>query len=233
MKRFFVFLVVIWVCPWGGAVWASDPASANALGLSPDSHIDQKDAGIIKAYREYLDSKKKNASLDDSQAAGATSEDYRIGVGDVLGISLWRDDKLSRQLTVLPDGSISFPLIGSIAAGGQTLEQLRSGLAERLEKFIPHPIISMEVIRVKSLMIYVIGKVNRPGRFELIGNIDVLQALSLAGGMNTYAKTDQVKVFRKTNKGTQILSFDYDGVSKGESLAQNIELKRGDVIVVP
>ncbi len=160
-------------------------------------------------------------------------ESYRIGVGDVLNISVWRDESLTRQVAVLPDGNISFPLIGEVRAKGQSLDALKQVIFDRLVKYVPDPIISMEVVSVNSLMIYVLGKTNRPGRFELNDTIDVLQALALAGGLNPFARSGQVKIFRKGPTGTRIIPFDYDAVSKGEQLETNIELERGDVIVVP
>ena len=165
--------------------------------------------------------------------SAAADGSYRIGAGDVLNISVWKDESLTRQVVVLPDGTLSFPLIGQVKAEGSSLEELKQKILDKLKRFVPDPIISMEVLRVNSLMIYVIGKVNRPGRFELVDNIDVLQALSLAGGLNTFARSGHVKIFRKGSRGTKIMSFDYDAVSKGKQMETNIQLERGDVIVVP
>jgi polysaccharide export outer membrane protein len=171
--------------------------------------------------------------LSANGAAAASEENgYRIGAGDVLALSVWKDETLTRQVVVLPDGTISFPLIGQVDAQGKGLKELKQTISERLAKFVPDPILSLEVVQVNSLVIYVLGKVNRPGRFELADNINVLQALALAGGLNAYAKSGQVKVFRKSEKGTRIIGFDYDAVSKGKHLEQNISLVRGDVIVV-
>ena len=168
-------------------------------------------------------------------AFGASPETlYRIGAGDILNIEVWRDESLTRQVVVLPDGNISFPLIGLVPAEGQTLDALKKTIFGKLVKYVPDPIISMEVMRVNSLMIYVIGKVNRPGRFELTDDINVLQALALAGGLNTFARSSHVKIFREgKNEKTRIIQFDYDDVSKGKHLETNIKLQRGDVIVVP
>ena len=165
--------------------------------------------------------------------AASKEASYRIGAGDVLNISVWRDENLSRQVVVLPDGTLSFPLIGEVQAEGKTLVELKQTVRDRLAPFVPDPILSMEVLRANSLMVYVIGKVNRPGRFELIDNINVLQALSLAGGLNAFARSSDIKILRKISEGTQIIKFDYNSASKGKDLEQNIMLERGDVIVVP
>jgi polysaccharide export outer membrane protein len=158
---------------------------------------------------------------------------YRIGAGDILAISVWKDEGLTQQVSVLPDGTISFPLIGRIDAEGLCLNVLKKQLSERLSRFVSDPILSVQVQQVNSLSIYVIGQVQRPGRFQLVGNIDVLQALSLAGGLNTFAKSGKIKIHRKTKNETEILKFDYSDVSSGKKLEQNITLHRGDVVVVP
>lgn len=168
-----------------------------------------------------------------SMAAPSDKAGYRIGAGDLLNISVWKDETLTRQVVVLPDGTISFPLIGSVQAEGMQLEALKHVIKKRLVKYMPDPILSIEVMRVNSLVIYVIGKVNRSGRFELIDNINVMQALALAGGLNPFAKSGSIKIFRETGEETRTMAFDYGNVSKGENLEQNIVLERGDVIVVP
>jgi polysaccharide export outer membrane protein len=157
--------------------------------------------------------------------------DYLIGAGDVLEISVWKEEALTKNLSVLPDGRISFPLIGEVVAAGKTVEQLKKEIAARLVRFVPDPVLSVGVQQVNSLMIYVVGRVNNPGRFALNANIDVLQALSMAGGLDSFAKRDQIKIFRRVKDKFLIYSFDYDDVSAGKNLQQNIALMRGDVVV--
>lgn len=162
-----------------------------------------------------------------------TDPQYIIGYGDILNIDVWKDEALAKQVTVLPDGRIAFPLIGEITAAGKTVAQLRREIETGLKRFVPDPILNVEVEQVNSMMIYVIGKVNHPGRFVLNANIDILQALAMAGGLNPFAKQDSIKVFRKNSQETRMYNFNYDEVSEGKQLTQNILLKRGDVIVVP
>ena len=160
-------------------------------------------------------------------------DDYTIGPGDVIEISVWKNNDLTRVVTVLPGGNISFPLIGEMAAAGKTVAQLRQELEKKLSAFMNEPILSVLVQQVNSLLVYVIGKVNRPGRFVLNDDINVMQALSLAGGLSTYAKRNKIKIFRKEDGRTQMFEFDYDEVSEGRGLEHNITLMRGDVIVIP
>lgn len=160
-------------------------------------------------------------------------KDYLIGPGDVLDISVWKDETLTRQVVVLPDGRISFPLIGEVIASGKTVAQLKKEIAEKLSAFVPDVTLLFEVKQVNSMLIYVIGRVNNPGRFLLNVNVDVLQALSMGGGLTPFAKRDKIKIFRKEGDKTQIFKFHYDDVVEGKNLEQNIILKRGDVVVVP
>lgn len=159
---------------------------------------------------------------------------YAVGPGDVIYISVWKNEELTKLLTVLPDGKISFPLIGEILAEGKTAAQLKKEIEERLSpRFVLDPVLTVEVRQVNSMLIYVIGKVNHPGRFALNSNINVLQALSMAGGLNPFAKRNRIKIFREEDGKTAVFEFRYDEVSDGTNLEQNIQLKKGDVIVVP
>jgi polysaccharide export outer membrane protein len=164
---------------------------------------------------------------------GPAAFDYRIGPGDLLEISVWKEPALTKVTTVLPDGRVSFPLIGQIKAEGLTVEMLRQRIEEKLLPFVPDPNLNVAVQQINSLFVYVVGKVHQSGRLELNTHIDVLQALAMAGGLNPFAETDKIKIFRKTGGQTRIFDFDYDAVAEGEGLSQNIRLQRGDVIVVP
>ena len=158
---------------------------------------------------------------------------YHIGHGDVLDISVWKDAALTKQVTVLPDGFIHFPLVGEIKALGMSISELKQALEKKIDRYVPDPIISVGVFQVNSMLIYVIGKVNRPGRFVLNANINVLQALAMAGGLNPFAREKGIRIFREVNGGTDQFHFNYDQVQDGERLEQNITLMRGDIIVVP
>jgi polysaccharide export outer membrane protein len=166
-----------------------------------------------------------------SKVASAGQIDYLIGPGDVLEISVWKEEALTKNLIVRPDGKISFPLIGEVVAAGKTVAHLKKEMETRLVRFVPDPVLSVGVQQVNSLMIYVIGRVNNPGRFVLNANINVLQALAMAGGLDSFAKRDQVKIFRNVRGKVLIYTFDYDDVSAGKNLRQNITLARGDVVV--
>ena len=167
------------------------------------------------------------------EALSSYGPDYLIGPGDILDISVWKEEALTKAVVVLPDGKISFPLIGQVDAAGRTVDDLKQEISKRIVKFAPKEEVNIEVKQVNSMLVYVIGRVNQPGRFVLNTNVDVLQALSIAGGLNPFAKRSQIKVFRKEGGKTMILRFNYDEVTDGERLEQNVTLKRGDVVVVP
>ncbi|MBN1140906.1 MAG: polysaccharide biosynthesis/export family protein [Deltaproteobacteria bacterium] len=160
--------------------------------------------------------------------------DYVIGPGDVIDIAVWRDEALTRSVIVSPDGRFSFPLIGEVAAQGKTVSELKAELEKSIGRFVPDPVLSLELKQANSMQIYVIGKVNNPGRFVIQSHVNVLQALAMAGGLNPFARESRIRILRQdTIGGTASFPFDYDRVTRGKDLEQNIRLKRGDVVIVP
>lgn len=162
-----------------------------------------------------------------------TGNDYPIGPGDVLEISVWKDEALTKTVVVLPDGKITFPLIGELKAEGSTVAQLKQEVEKKLSRYVPDLVLSVEVKQCNSMLVYVIGRVNGPGRFALNAQVTVLQALAMAGGLNPFAVKDKIKVFRNEGETTKILPFKYSEVAEGNHLEQNIRLKQGDLILVP
>ncbi|WP_434101670.1 MULTISPECIES: polysaccharide biosynthesis/export family protein [Methylocaldum] len=158
-------------------------------------------------------------------------QDYRIVPGDVLEISVWREEGLTKQVLVRADGGLSFPLVGDLAAGGLTVEDVRATVTERLSEYLADPVVSVSVITT-SQKIYVVGKVNKPGEFVTPGRVTVMHALALAGGLNPFADRDDITILRQRGDQTTPLPFDYDAVAAGEDLEQNILLMNGDVVVV-
>lgn len=158
---------------------------------------------------------------------------YRLGPGDVLQITVWKEDGLDKEILVRPDGGISFPLVGELQAGGRTTADLRQELVQKLKRFIPDPVIDVSLRQLNNNKIYVVGKVNRPGEFAAPHYMDVMQALAMAGGLTSYASSGNIKVLRRVNGKEQAIPFDYGEVAGGDNLKQNIILNSGDVVVVP
>jgi polysaccharide export outer membrane protein len=159
--------------------------------------------------------------------------DYRLNPGDILSISVWNEDALQQEVMVLPDGTISFPLVGILTVADRTPAQVQDELKEKLSRLIPDPEINLTVSAVEGNNIFIIGKVNRPGRFPMTSPTDVVQALSLAGGFTPYAETEKIQILRRTGAKQKVINFDYTKVAKGKALETNILLRSGDTIVVP
>lgn len=158
---------------------------------------------------------------------------YGLKPGDTLEISVWREADMSREVRVRPDGGISFPLAGDMYVAGQSVEQVRAELNLRLKRFISEPEVAVAVKETAGNTFFVIGKVNKAGEFPLRGSVDVMQALSMAGGTATFAQLSDIKILRRTGNVQEAISFRYTEVEAGRRLEQNIVLKSGDVVVVP
>jgi len=171
--------------------------------------------------------------LPGAEGRARADSDYRLGPEDTLKISVWKDESLTQEVIVRPDGKISFPLVGDLDAEGRTVEELRTELTKRLASYVQDPVVSVIVTKVSSYMVYVIGRVNHPGEFVLGHQADVMQALSLAGGLTPYASENKILVLRRERGKEVAYPFRYGEVVKGENLGQNMLLTRGDVVVVP
>lgn len=166
--------------------------------------------------------------------AQGDSEGYGLNPGDVLQISVWRETDLIREVLVRPDGKINFPLVGDIDAAGHTPEVVQAQIVSRLDQFIPDPVVTVALVQIGGNKIYVLGKVLRPGEFTIASQVDVMQALAMAGGLNQFAAANKIKVLRRASDGRQrSIDFRYSDVEDGRSLESNIMLESGDVVVVP
>jgi polysaccharide export outer membrane protein len=168
-------------------------------------------------------------------AADAGVAGYKLHAGDKILVGLYDDEKLpASEIVIAPDGTFSFPIIGEVQAGGKTTAQVRADVEKRLAKYVSDPVVTLVVTEVKGNVAYVVGQVNKPGQFVMNPTMNVLQAISMAGGANPYAKLDSIIIIRTGSNGSQqVLPFRYGLVSAGKSLEQNIELESGDVVVVP
>jgi len=168
-----------------------------------------------------------------SRVADIDSSTYRVGPEDVLELSVWREDALKKEVLVRPDGGISYPLVGEVQAAGKTALEIRDEVAKRLEKFIPDAAVSVTILKTGSQRIYVLGKVSKPGEFPVGRYVDVLQALSMAGGLTPFASSNDIRVIRRDGAGQVVIPFEYGRVIRGDKLEQNIQLRSGDVVIVP
>ncbi|MDQ7090840.1 MAG: polysaccharide biosynthesis/export family protein [Methylococcales bacterium] len=158
---------------------------------------------------------------------------YKIHAGDILDVSVWKEEGMLRELRVLPDGSISFPLVGVIVVAGKTVNDVQLELTEKISETIPDPTVNVSVKLAEGNFVYVIGQVKKPGHFLMYQPMDVMQVLSLAGGLTPFAKSNDILILRRKNGISDSIPFRYGDIEDGESLKENHLLKTGDVIVVP
>ena len=160
-------------------------------------------------------------------------EQYRLQPGDLLTVSVWKEKDLEGDVLVRPDGGLSFPLVGDMQAAGHTVDEVRATLIQRLKPYIPDPVVTVSVKLIGGNHVYVIGKVQRPGEFTFARPLDVMQALSLAGGATPYAALNDIVILRRQNGVERVLRFRYGDIVHGRSLEQNVVLESGDTVVVP
>ncbi len=160
-------------------------------------------------------------------------EGYQIQPEDVLEVFVWKEEELTKTVTVQPDGGISLPLIGNVKAGGRTTSEVQKTITVALQEYIPDAVVTVSIRELKGMRIYVSGKVNSPGQYEIGRYIDVLQALALARGPNAFADANNITIQRRVGRKVEVYKFNYGQVHKGKNLEQNILLKPNDIVMVP
>jgi len=158
---------------------------------------------------------------------------YVVGPEDVLTVVVWREKDLTTDVVVRPDGRITLPLINDVMAQGLTPDQLRDQLKAQFDKFVQDPSVSVVVKQINSRKVFITGMVGKPGAFPLTSTMTVLQLISMAGGLNEFARAKEIVVMRTENGTPRAMKFNYEDVRKGRKLSQNIELQPGDTVLVP
>ncbi len=162
---------------------------------------------------------------------GAAPEVYRIGPEDILQISVWKNDTLTRTVPVRPDGKISLPLLNDLQAAGLTALELREVLTRKLAEYMPSPEVSVIVSDIRSFKVSVLGEIGRPGRYELKSWTTVLDLLALAGGFTQFAARSRIVILQPDGKTMKRIPFNYNKALAGEQ--ENFYLRNGDIILVP
>jgi polysaccharide export outer membrane protein len=176
--------------------------------------------------------------LTEAQAAAAAvatpdEDKYLLGPEDAIEVSVWKEPELTKQLVVRPDGKITYPLIGEVQAAGKTVKQLQEEIFKRLEKYVTDAHVTVILLKAQNYKVYVTGKVNKPGDFVIGKPVNVMQAISMAGGLTPFASPGSIMVIRTVGGKEEVFPFNYKEVAKGQSLEQNRTLMPGDVVVVP
>jgi len=189
----------------------------------------------IHAYgQQAANTNAASAPADVPKSTAAPANDYVIGPDDLLSIVFWREQQLSADVVVRPDGKISLPLLDDVQASGLTPKQLRDHLLAEARRYISEPVATVVVRQVNSRKVYITGLVARPGQYPLTASMTVLQLIATAGGLQDFAKAREIRIVRIENGKPVNLHFDYEELMKRpEKVAQNIELKPGDTIIVP
>jgi polysaccharide export outer membrane protein len=166
-------------------------------------------------------------------AAPSEERAYTIGPDDLLNVVVWKNESLSKEVRVRPDGKITLPLVNDIQASGLTPNVLRDVIAKRLEKFIEVSGVTVMVKEINSSKVSVLGQVKKPGIYPLRGDLTVLEAIALAEGFNEFASTDRMVIIRKNGKETNWIRVRYTDMIQGKVSGDHLFLAAGDTLVVP
>jgi len=211
---------------WCAPGWAAEPVAAEVAAPAPAPPSVPTPPASAPALGHSL--AETGAGLD------ATDKDrYRLQPGDAIQVTVWKETDLTNEVLVRPDGGISFALAGELQAAGHTVAELTAMLEKRIRRFEPDAVVTVTMKAVTGNRVYVIGKVAKPGDFLLSRPLDVMQALSLAGGATPFADTNDIRILRRDGTRQSSIAFRYNDVERGRRLEQNILLQSGDTVVVP
>ena len=181
-----------------------------------------------------LAAEKETAAAKQTWSAKAGPNDYQIGAGDILEITIWKEPDLSREeVLVRTDGKVSFPLLNDVQAAGLTPLEMKRNMEVGLKEFISNPFVTITVRSPESQKIYILGEVLNTGEYPLTKNLTVLQAFALAGGFTEWASKKEIILMRKEGGKEKIYRINYKSIIKGKDLGQNLTLKADDTIIVP
>ncbi|HVZ84261.1 MAG TPA: polysaccharide biosynthesis/export family protein [Terracidiphilus sp.] len=167
-------------------------------------------------------------------AAHAHDATYVIGADDVLSINVWKEQDLTRSITVRSDGKITLPLVGELQAAGRTPSQLEHDISDRLHSYITDPEVTVMVEQINSKKFNILGQVQRPGSYSTALAPTIVDAIAIAGGFKDFAKQKGVYILRQNADGTQKrIPFNYKDFVHGKGGVQNIKLDPNDTVIVP
>jgi polysaccharide biosynthesis/export protein len=188
---------------------------------------------VARGGDELLASAKSSRAPSPAGSVVSSAAEYHVQPGDMLTVSVWKETDLTLDVLVRPDGGLSFPLVGDVASTGKSIAALREEFTERLKRYIPNPVVTVAAKTINGNRIFVLGKVQKPGEYPFGQAVDVMQALSLAGGTTPFAALNDIVILHRDNGQLRAIPFHYGEVEHGKGLAQNILLQSGDTVVVP
>ena len=163
----------------------------------------------------------------------AVASDFTIGPEDVLGVLFWRDQEMTGDVTVRPDGMITLPLVRDVKAAGLTPDQLADAIQKAAADYIAEPSVTVVVRQINSRKVFITGEVAKPGAYPLPSSMTVMQLIAVAGGLTEFADSKGISIMRVEGGQSKTFPFNYKDVAKGKKREQNIVLKPGDTEVVP
>jgi polysaccharide export outer membrane protein len=187
---------------------------------------------IVACGAKELRTNEFQVTADTPNPAKPPNEFYTIGPGDELDISVWKEPSLSGKVAVRPDGFVTLPLVNEMQVVGLTTAQLREALEKRYQEYVTSPTVMVRVEKIASNEIFLVGEVNSPGAYPLNGNDTILQLLTRAGGLTTFADRDSIRIVRRSGEKVTEYTVDYNAILKGD-LKQDILLRPGDRVIVP
>jgi polysaccharide export outer membrane protein len=189
---------------------------------------------LVMTSMAYPQADKEILSRKEAQPEVAVDSDqYIIGPEDVLHIHVWKEEVLTRTVSVRMDGKISLPLVQDIKAAGLTPLQLKEVVSRKLKEFIENPIVSVTVVEANSFKVYVMGQVKNPGVFRLRSETTVFHIIPLAGGFTEWAKQKKIVIIRKEDGREKRIKVNYKKILSGSDPSSDVILKTGDTIIVP
>jgi polysaccharide biosynthesis/export protein len=220
MRLLYGITIGILVCPGILPAFAQSPVSSTTSSGSQALEVPSSPLSPAMAIEKF---------------SNIVTDAYTIGAEDVLEITVWRNQDLSKVVQVRPDGRFSLPVIRDVVAVGKTPSQLADEITRKLKEYVQNPVVAISVKEVNSYSIYVLGEVVRPGKYPLKSKITLLQGITIAGGFTPVAARNQVVIFRfgENGSGMQTLTSSYDDIVLRGGIAGNLELRAGDTVVVP
>lgn len=173
------------------------------------------------------------AEADPAARTAPTVEQFQIGPGDRISIKVWRHDDLSMDVTVAPDGTISYPLVGALAVSGKTYNEIREMLTTAISQWYTDPQVAVNILELQNQKVFIFGEVANPSVLQLSSEMTILEALTLAGGINQYSRTDNVLLVRGGVEAPELYTVDVASIFNRGAMDQMVSLQRGDIVVVP
>lgn len=158
---------------------------------------------------------------------------FTFGAGDTLRVTVWRHEDLTMELTVAPDGAISFPLVGRLQIAGMTYDEVVKVMQEGISKYYVDAQVAVNILSVTNQKVLILGEVPNPMVLQITNDLSILEAIVRAGGISPDAHTSNVLLIRGGIEKPKLYTVNVDAIFREGDLQQMVYLQRGDIVVVP